>query len=216
MLGAVFDGLTLVVAVFRWIVDSYQDTPEPLPPSLRALVRNRKLVLKEYPTDRVREWRISRRPPSFLARIFPLRPYDTASASFYRIYEFAVLDDNIRFRNEIEYFCHRQWPVSPLPDPRDFDPERLAFLAALARIFVHLVQFSDRDGAPSRCTCVCHEFRGVARAAESMGKRHHSGHRTRVRWTGRFVSMHPKAIPELSSHLGEMGIIMKAPHYLFT
>ncbi|KAJ7067254.1 hypothetical protein C8F01DRAFT_663388 [Mycena amicta] len=105
---------------------------------MRRLVPNRKKVLMQYPLSRVRVWRCSRRPPSLIGRLFPLPPRhpdrDTAAASFYRIYEFAVLHDNLRFRNEIEYFCHRQWPIASLPDPCDFDAERLAFLAALTRI----------------------------------------------------------------------------------
>ncbi|KAJ7430217.1 hypothetical protein B0H11DRAFT_2138242 [Mycena galericulata] len=121
---------------------------EPLPPSVRELCADRKRVIARYPPQ-VKLWRLSRRSPSLMARLFPslvvppfpqptalftIRCYDTSVACFYRIYEFAVIHDDIRFRNEIEYFCHQPWPIKSLPDPRDFDPERAAFLAALTHI----------------------------------------------------------------------------------
>ncbi|KAJ7879452.1 hypothetical protein B0H13DRAFT_1630704, partial [Mycena leptocephala] len=40
------------------------------------------------------------------------------------------------------FFCHRPWPISSLPDSRDFDPERAAFLAAVTRILC--ASFNDR------------------------------------------------------------------------
>ncbi|KAJ7292805.1 hypothetical protein C8J57DRAFT_1161103 [Mycena rebaudengoi] len=196
-------------------MDPYQDTPEPLPLAIRVLVPNRKRVLMAYPLDRVRQWRCSRRPPSLIARLFPLCGYDTASASFYRIYEFAVLHDNLRFRNEIEYFCHRQWPVSSLPDPHDFDAERLAFLAALTRIlcasFNARIEMGLHRDVPAYITNF-EELRARPKVWE-----------TPPQWAettpalDRLLRINAlEGDPELSSHLKEMGIIMKAPHYLFT
>ncbi|KAJ7504187.1 hypothetical protein B0H11DRAFT_1709597 [Mycena galericulata] len=196
-------------------MDPYQDTSEPLPPTIRALVPNRKRVLIKYPLKGGRRWRCSRRPPSLIARFFPLRGYDTAPAPFYRIYEFAVLHDNIRFRNEIEYFCHRQWPIASLPDPHDFDPERLAFLAALTRIlcasFNARIEMGLHRDVPAYITNF-DELRARPKIWE-----------TPPLWAETTPPLdRPLRIdaregdPELSSHLKEMGITMKAPHYLFT
>jgi hypothetical protein len=60
-------------------------------------------------------------------------PHCGYAACFYRIYEFAATEDNIRFRNGIEYL-YRPWVMASLPDPRDFDPQRAAPMAALGRI----------------------------------------------------------------------------------
>ncbi|KAJ7029230.1 hypothetical protein C8F04DRAFT_1237129 [Mycena alexandri] len=97
-------------AILRWVMDPNQNTPEPRPLSIRTLVSNRTRVLASYPIESQKRWKISRRPPSLIARLFPIRRYDTAVACLYRIYGFAVLHHNIRFRNEIEYFCHRPSP----------------------------------------------------------------------------------------------------------
>ncbi|KAJ6449678.1 hypothetical protein C8R45DRAFT_849597, partial [Mycena sanguinolenta] len=130
----------------------------------------------------------------FIARpFFPLRPYDTASTSFYRICEFAVLHDNIRRRNEIEYFCHRQWPISSFPDPHDFDPERLAFLQVAALTWILCASFNARiamglyrDAPAYIMSCAI---------GQKYGRHLHTGPRSRARWNDRFVSMHRRAIP---------------------
>ncbi|KAF8217067.1 hypothetical protein K438DRAFT_1430096, partial [Mycena galopus ATCC 62051] len=179
---------------------------EPLPPTMRQLVPNRKQVLADYPLAACRQWSVSRRPPSLWARPFHLRGYDTAVASFYRIYEFAVLHDNIRFRNEIEYFCHRPWPISSLPDPHDFDPERAAFLAALTRILCE--SFNDRivRGLPRNAPAYIEDFAAL-RAQPKVFE-------TPPAWAERTPPLdRPLRIdaregdPGLSTHLGEMGII---------
>ncbi|KAJ7484276.1 hypothetical protein FB451DRAFT_982348, partial [Mycena latifolia] len=75
---------------------------EALPLFIRALRANRRRVIGRYPYSS-KLWRASYRLPSLLARIFPIRRDDTSAACFFGIYEFAVIEDNIRFRNEIEY-----------------------------------------------------------------------------------------------------------------
>ncbi|SMQ49248.1 unnamed protein product [Zymoseptoria tritici ST99CH_1A5] len=62
---------------------------------------------------------------------------DTALHCLYRIYEHLVLDDTIGYRNEIEYFWHhRGWPVADIPDPKDSDPARYAFLSGIPQLLV--------------------------------------------------------------------------------
>ncbi|KAJ7679501.1 hypothetical protein DFH06DRAFT_1078951 [Mycena polygramma] len=201
-------------------MDPYQNTPEPLPPTIRALGPNRARVLAKYPLRAQRQWKVSRRPPSLMAYLFTLSGYDTPAACFYRIYdytagEFAVLHDNIRFRNEIEYFCHRPWPIASLPDPCDIDPERVAFLAALTRTLC--ASFNNRI------------LRGLHRDApaimdfDALRSAQPKVLETPPVWTERIPPLErPLRIearegdPGLSSHLEEMRIIMKAPHHLFT
>ncbi|KAJ7157312.1 hypothetical protein C8R46DRAFT_909172 [Mycena filopes] len=198
-------------------MDPYQDTPEPLPPTMRVLVPNRKRVLMRFPLGETRQWRHSRRPPSFIARLLPLgRGYDTAPACFYRICQFAVLQDTLRFRNEIEYFCHRQWPIATLPDPRDeSDPERLAFLAGLTRILcasfnARIAMGLHRD-VPAYITN-WEEQRARPKIWEVPPV---WAERTPPLDRQLRIAAH-EGDPGLSDHLQEMGILMKEPHYLFT
>lgn len=63
---------------------------------------------------------------------------DTPLRSLYRLYEYLVLDHTIGYRNEIEYFWRRRgWPVADIPDPKDRDPARYAFLAAIPQLLVY-------------------------------------------------------------------------------
>ncbi|KAF8198293.1 hypothetical protein K438DRAFT_1824150 [Mycena galopus ATCC 62051] len=207
--------MSFVAAILRWVMGPYQNTPEPLPLSIRTLVPNRTQVLASYPIEGQKRWKVSRRPPSLMARLFPIRRYDTAVACFYRIYEFAVLHDNIRFRNEIEYFCHRPWPVAALPDPCDFDPERKAFLAALTRILCASFNARIEIGLPRDAPAYITDFDEL-RARPKIWE-------TPPPWAEKTPPLdRPLRIdaregdPGLSSHLKEMGITMKTPHYLFT
>lgn len=62
---------------------------------------------------------------------------DTPLDCLYRLYELLVLDDTIGYRNEIEYFWHHAgWAVAGIPDPRDPEPTRYAFMAAIPEILV--------------------------------------------------------------------------------
>jgi hypothetical protein len=151
-------------------------------------------------------------PPTSL---FTFRPYDTSTACFYRIYEFAVIHDDIRFRNEIEYFCHQPWPISSLLDPCDPDWERAAFLAALTRILC--ASFNDRieRGLPRDAPAYIKDFE-VLRARPKIFEEP-------PLWAEKTPALvRPIRInaregdPGLSTHLGRMGITMKCPPYLFT
>ncbi|KAI9069919.1 hypothetical protein FKP32DRAFT_1558776 [Trametes sanguinea] len=103
---------------------------EPLPPSIATLLEQRDRIEILYPTSLARRWRVSR-------RIYPLSTRDSASACFYRIYQFLISDCNYPLRNELEYFCtfHPEWAVADLPDPEDKDdPARYAALAAVTHV----------------------------------------------------------------------------------
>ncbi|KAJ6605706.1 hypothetical protein B0H10DRAFT_2311244, partial [Mycena sp. CBHHK59/15] len=175
---------------------------------------NRAVVLANYPLELRKRWKLSRRPPSLLARLFPIRGYDTPAACFYRIYEFAVLQDNIRFRNEIEYFCHRPWPIASLPDPCDFDPERAAFLAALTRILC--ASFNDRieRGLPRDAPAYIKDFEALRTRPKIFETPVWAENIPPLDRTLRIAAK--EGDPGLSSHLAKMGIIMRAPHYNFT
>ncbi|KAJ7512518.1 hypothetical protein B0H11DRAFT_484560 [Mycena galericulata] len=123
---------------------------EPLPLSVSDVLAGRAQARRRYPIaiNRTRTWRISRaRPPAPYSRLLsyilpaPQPKADTAAASFYRIYEFFVLDWTIDLRNELEYFCcsHPDWAVSALPSPEPADsaggdPVRTAILAVLTQL----------------------------------------------------------------------------------
>lgn len=111
---------------------------EPLPPPFSTLITERDHYLRPYLTNRPHTWRKSRIPSPFFSRFFfkSQSPIDTSSACFYRIYEFYILDHNVLFRNELEYFCrnHPEWAVSEIPDPQDKDPIRYAILAVLTKL----------------------------------------------------------------------------------
>ncbi|KDQ29028.1 hypothetical protein PLEOSDRAFT_1039400 [Pleurotus ostreatus PC15] len=67
-------------------------------------------------------WRHSQHRPPLIQRLlsFRLNAYlpDTPAASFYRLYQFLVIDWTIQFRNELEYFWgHASWALADLPDP---------------------------------------------------------------------------------------------------
>jgi len=114
---------------------------EPLPPTVSDILKNTAKARARYPKYRPYEWRKSRAnaPTSLLSYLLSLFTVtdttDTAIASLYRIYEFFILDWNIAFRNELEYFSyHPEWTLSSLPDPADPDPLRYAILAVLVRL----------------------------------------------------------------------------------
>ncbi|KAJ7665872.1 hypothetical protein DFH06DRAFT_1185264 [Mycena polygramma] len=221
--------LAYSLPAFHWILDPYQDTPEPLPPTIRELCADRKQVLIKYPPHLGKLWRLSRRPPSLLARLLPslavpafpeptalfaMPHYDTPAASFYRIYQFAVIHDDIRFRNEIEYFCHKPWPIASLPDPQDCDPERAAFLAALTHILC--ASFNDRieRGLPRDAPAYIKDFDALRRAPKTFEVP--PPWAQKVPPLKRQLKINAKEGDRfLSVELGRMGIVMRSPPYLF-
>ena len=72
----------------------------------------------------------------------------TPIASFYCIYQFFVLHDNVTLRKELEYFCcsHPEWSVSRLPDPCANDSNLLCYtiLPVLTQLMCY--SFNHRIG----------------------------------------------------------------------
>ena len=61
----------------------------------------------------------------------------------YRLYEFFVVDHVTGYRNQLEFFWKRRsWAVRDIPDPKDEDPARYAFLACIPALIVS--SFNER------------------------------------------------------------------------
>ncbi|KAJ7478707.1 hypothetical protein B0H11DRAFT_2281087 [Mycena galericulata] len=200
-------------AMFCWFMDPYEDTAEPLPPPIQHLSAHKNQVRARYPHNNKR-WRVSRRPLSRMAQLLRMRGHDTAVACFYRIYEFAVIGDNIRFRNEIEYFCHRPWPIASLPDPCDFDPQRAAFLSALTGILCSSFNERIERGLPRDAPAYISDFAALRAQRKIL--------ETLPPWAERIPGLSEPLFlasrddDDLSEELRNMGIFMKAPHSSFT
>ncbi len=113
------------------------DAMEPLPPTVSDILADPSRARARYTTTNLSSYRHSRVSPRLLSRLLGGSSPDTPSASFYRLYEFFILDWNVQFRNELEYFCcaHPDWAVSSIPDPSDdADPVRCAVLAVLTQL----------------------------------------------------------------------------------
>ncbi|KAG9219302.1 hypothetical protein CCMSSC00406_0001712 [Pleurotus cornucopiae] len=122
-------------------MDEAHRNTEPLPPFVSQLLsRDSKVkVIRKYPTRRQMTWRHSQLRPSLSQRLLTLNinAYlpDTPSASFYRLYQFLVIDWTVQFRNELEYFWGQtSWALADLPDP---DPS------------VMLEEVSEQPASPS-------------------------------------------------------------------
>jgi len=84
---------------------------------------------------------------------------DSPAASFYRLYQFLVIDWTIQFRNELEYFWGQaSWALADLPNPSgdedsdlDLDSEarvRKAVMAGLTRIMARAYNRLISEGLP--------------------------------------------------------------------
>ena len=138
---------------------------EPLPPSVFELLADPNVVGQRYPRQAKRSWRHSR-------RMWPFSLRDTASASFYRMYEFLVVDRGIALREELEYFCvgHPEWTVRDLPQPMDAarDDEsqnltRYAVLAALVHIICDVFNRRIELGLPRDAPAIIEDWEELAR-----------------------------------------------------
>ncbi|RPD57593.1 hypothetical protein L226DRAFT_610631 [Lentinus tigrinus ALCF2SS1-7] len=135
--------------------------PEPLPPSPFELIANPGPTRARYINRHPRTFRHSRIPLPFISRLLGWTPPDTPSAAFYRLYELLVLDINIQFRNELEYFCtsHPDWSVSSIPDPADFgDPLRYAVLAVLTQLMCDAFNRRIALGLPRDAPPIIQDF----------------------------------------------------------
>lgn len=69
--------------------------------------------------------------------------------ALYRLYESLVVDHVTGYRNKIEYFWHEHsWLVCEIPDPRDSDPARYAFLAGVTHLLVKAFNNNIKLGLP--------------------------------------------------------------------
>ncbi|TVY78105.1 hypothetical protein LSUE1_G004808 [Lachnellula suecica] len=76
-------------------------------------------------------------------RARPDEKLDTPLAALYRMYEYIILDQHIKLRNELEsYWYHSSWAIKEIPDPHDADAERYAVLACITALLV--LSFNDR------------------------------------------------------------------------
>jgi hypothetical protein len=135
---------------------------EPLPPAVCDLLANRDEVRARYPVNRAHEWRVSRAQlpfPFFVSCLLKPQP-DTPEVALYRIYEFFVLNWNVAFRNELEYFCcsHPDWSVSALRDPADPDPVRYAILAVLTKLMCEAFNRRIEMGLPRDAPAIVIDF----------------------------------------------------------
>jgi len=82
---------------------------------------------------------------------------DAPLYALYRLYEYFLLDDVMKYRNLLESFCrHRDWAVCDIPDPKDELAERYAALACVTYFLVHAfnarIQMGLAREAPSLMT----------------------------------------------------------------
>lgn len=82
---------------------------------------------------------------------------DSSLYALYRLYEYIVLDKRFAYRNALEAFWRQhRWTIQDIPDPKDSDPTRYAFLAGctylLAKSFNQRVKLGLRRGMTSLIT----------------------------------------------------------------
>ena len=136
---------------------------EPLPPTVAEVLSNASDIRAQHPSHLAHHWRRShiQRLPS-LCRLFRTYSQDTPTASFYRIYQFFVLHDNINLRNELEYFCcsHPKWSVSCLPEPGAYDsnPLRYTILAVLTQLMCDSFNRRIGLGLPRDAPAIIEDF----------------------------------------------------------
>ncbi|KIM46939.1 hypothetical protein M413DRAFT_440502 [Hebeloma cylindrosporum] len=113
-----------------------QTNAEPLPPFVSQLLADRAKIIRLFPIRRQMDWRHSQLRPPLLQRVLSFGTSSSSSsgsagssnsssylpdnpaASFYRLYQFLVIDWTIQFRNELEYFWGQaSWALATLPDP---------------------------------------------------------------------------------------------------
>ena len=133
-----------------------------------------------------------------------------------------MADDNIYFRNEIEYLFSRSWPIKSLPNPTESDPDplRTLLLAGITK-FLELA-YNDKIsmGIPRASPNIIGDFGALAALPKILEER--------PEW-----ALHMSPLPETfflpdkdgnvlecdskfaSATYLAMNIIAKPPHYLF-
>ncbi|KAG6814668.1 hypothetical protein H0H93_012661 [Arthromyces matolae] len=191
---------------------------EPLPPTIDHLISNRDQIRKQFPPKQTLRWRVSRKLFSFMDK-----DSDNATACFYRIYQFVILDWNIAFRNELEYFCtfHPDWAVVEIPDPADtHDPARYAALAAITHLLCDAFNRRIELGLPRDTPPIVEDWEELARRPKVL---------ERVPPWAERVSPSPRVLcipdakgnivdaddPEVCAPFKRLNLIMLQPHIHF-
>lgn len=220
---------------------------EPLPPTVPECLAT---TCDKYPRHLPRTWRHSKAqlrqshygPFGFIYKLFRPSPIqssqvlpDTAAASFYRIYEFFVVNDIFSLRNELEYFCcrHPEWAVSNLPDPgvgsspkSEYQAQvRYAILAVLTtelcETFNHRIELGlPRDAPPIIQGDQWDELKARPKVYEEppeWAKRRLEG--PTLARKALFRNPQDEVLKEddkyVSGKFKKMGIIVEGPHILF-
>ena len=104
---------------------------------------------------------------SFFFRLLGCTRCDTPLLSFYRLYVFLVRGWNIKFREELEYFCcsHPDWAISSIPEPMDVanrDPVRRVILAVLTQLMCDAFNRRIEYGLPRDTPPIITDFAELA------------------------------------------------------
>ena len=196
---------------------------EPLPPSVAELLADRDKARGRYPIQCLFNWRISHASkPSIISRLSRNPRPDSASASFYRIYEFFVLGWTTAFRNELEYFCccHPDWSVTALPDPADPDPTRYAVFAVLTQLMCASFNRRIERGLPRDAPAIIIDFAALRARPKVYEKPpgwagHVAALEEKVFIPGADGKELPEDDPEVSEEFRAMNIIVQMPHIHF-
>ena len=217
--------------------------PEPLPQFVSQLLADRAKVIREFPIRRQMDWRHSRLRLPLLQRVLskfssaspPYLP-DTPAASFYRLYQFLIIDWTTQFRNELEYFWGQaSWPLAALPDPGPApgarsgsssnmpDSEamvRKAVMAGLTRIMARAYNRLISEGLPRDAPPIVddwEELRARPRVLEEIPK--WAEEMVEVRPVNEIPNAEGKVLSEgeegVSEDFHRYGIRIAEPHWVF-
>ena len=141
--------------------------PTSLPPTVSEILADPSRVRARYTTKHPTSYKHSPISPPLFSRLLGRTHPDTPSASLYRLYEFFILDWNVKFRDELEYFCcsHPDWAVSSIPEPADStnpDPIRRAILAILTQLMCNAFNRRIEYGLPRDAPPIITDFAELA------------------------------------------------------
>ena len=214
---------------------------EPLPPSVADLLSNASNIRAQHPSHLAYRWRRSHTQHPSLCRLFrntgSYNQVDTPTASFYRIYQFLVVHDNINFRNELEYFCcsHPEWSVSSLPDPgaapanEDFSNSQLRYtiLAVLTKLMCDAFNRRIELGLPRDAPAIIEDFEELQARPKVYEEPPEWAKRALLLLLGKAARSETVFIPnaegrtlnkddeDVSKEFKDVGVIVQMPHIHF-
>ena len=149
------------LALLRTVMSS------PLPARVSDILADPSRVRARYSAKHPSSYERSPASPSLFSRLLGRTHPDTPSASLYRLYEFFILDWNIKFRDELEYFCcsHPDWAISSIPEPADDDdpdPVRRVILAVLTQLMCDAFNRRIEYGLPRDAPPIVTDFAELA------------------------------------------------------